>query len=393
MAATLYPLSMLAPRSKRQWAFGHAGDQFTGNPKYLFLWMAIHRPDMRVSWITGNKAVRHTLIQAGYRAHRRWSVRGMIAVLRAGVFVFGHGLGNVNTFLSGRAYLLNLWHGVGLKAIHLGFARGKTAQARQAARQSLIERALALEYLRPYDLLVTTSDMMQAHFAGQTELPPERCPQLGYPRLDGIADPALLAAVEAFDRANGFTWNAGGFAETYIYMPTYRDTGRPFLETALPDLNRLSRLLDGRNAVLYVKPHPNTRLELDTRFTNIRRWDDRVDVNAYLPRFTGLITDYSSVLYDYLFARNMGAILYTFDLKEYLAADRDLVFPFDDNVAGLRVSDFNALCDVLASGAALEPDQGQAALIRDRFWGGSPACASAAIVEHVEARLAGTAAS
>lgn len=386
MALTLYPLSRLVPRSRRQWAFGHAGDQFAGNPKYLFLWMAIHRPDLRVSWITGNEAVRRMLRNAGYRAYRRWSVGGMIATLRARVFVFAHGLGNVNATLSGGAYLLNLWHGVGLKAIHLGFARGKTAEARRVAGGSRLRRALAAEYLRPYDALVTTSDMMQAHFARQTELPPERCPQLGYPRLDGHADPALRAAVEAFDKANGFTWNADGFAETYIYMPTYRDTGRPFLDVALPDLDRLQRVLAKRNALLWVKPHPDTRGQLDER-ANIRRWDDRIDVNAYLPRMTGLITDYSSVLYDYLFARDTGAILYTFDLDSYLAADRDLVHPFEENVAGVRVADFDGLCAALESGAALAPDRGQAATIRDRFWGGSPACASAAIVAWVEARL------
>jgi len=386
LALTFSPLSKLVPRARRQWAFGHAGDQFAGNPKYLFLWMAIHRPDLRVSWITGDEGVRRMLRDAGYRAYCRWSVRGMIAALRAHVFVFGHGLGNVNATLSGGAYLLNLWHGVGLKAIHLGFARGKTAEARRAAGESRLRRALAVEYLRPYDALVTTSDMMQAHFATQTELPPERCPQLGYPRLDGNADPALLAAVEAFDKANGFVWNAGGFAETYIYMPTYRDTGRPFLDMALPDLDRLSRVLAGRHALLYVKPHPDTRGNLDERH-NVRRWDDRIDVNAYLPRMTGLITDYSSVLYDYLFARDTGTILYTFDLDAYLAADRDLVHPFEENVAGVRVADFDALCGTLESGAALVPDS-RTPVIRARFWGGSPDCASAAIVEHVMRELA-----
>ena len=387
-ALALLPIARAWRRSPRRWAFGHAGDVFAGNPRYLFLWLAIHRPDIRATWITGDAELRRRLRAAGYRAELRWSPAGALAALRARVFAFGHGLGNVNAPLAGGAFLLNLWHGVGLKAVHLGHPGGKTARARRDAGGSRLGRLAALEHLRPYDALVTTSDMMQRHFAAQTELPPERCPRLGYPRLDCAADPALARAAEALDRAIGFEWNADGFAETYIYMPTFRDTGRPFLDRALPDLARLQAILAGRNALLYLKPHPDTAAAVDARHPNIRRWDDRVDINAYLPRFTGLITDYSSVLYDYLFARDTGAILYTFDLDEYLAADRSLLYPFDENVAGLRVADFDALCDALRDGAALRPDpDGRAALIRERFWGGSPSPASPAVVAHVQRRI------
>lgn len=384
LALTLHPLSRLAPRSAKHWAFGHAGDIFAGNPRYLFLWMALHRPDIRVTWITGDRAVLRQLAAAGYRARARWSAGGMLAALRSGVFVFGHGLGNVNVHLSGGAFLLNLWHGVGLKPIHLGFGAGRTAQARRQA--TALGRLAAREYLQPYDALVTTSDMMQAHFAQQTELPVANCPQLGYPRLDCVADAALAEAVDQLDRAAGFAWDES-FAETYIYMPTYRDTGRPFLDQALPDPARLSAVLAARGALLYVKPHPQTSGSVAAT-ANIRAWPAGIDVNAYLARFTGLITDYSSVLYDYLFVRPTGAMLYVFDHDDYIANDRTLLYPFDENVAGLRVNDFDALCAALGDGAALgEEGAADVERIRRRFWGGSSLPASPAIVAYVEGRL------
>lgn len=385
----VYPLSGLFPRSSRQWVFGHSGDRFVGNPKYLFLWMALHRPDIRVTWITSNDEVRQTLAANGYRVRSRWSVAGMIAVLRARVFVFAHGVGNVNTLLSGGALLLNLWHGVGLKAVHLGHQSGKTARARSEAASGLVSRLSALQYLKPNDILVTTSDMMQTHFAEQFELPPSRCPQLGYPRLDCASDEELASLVKHMDGKAGFRLNPGGFDEIYLYMPTYRDTGRPFVAEALPDLGRLSDVLASRNALLYIKLHPDTHERLPNLPTNIRVWPDAIDVNAYLADCAGLITDYSSVLYDYLFVRPTGAILYTYDFERYISTDRSLLYPYDENVAGLRVLTFAELCDALRSGGAFDPSlQSSIVRIQDRFWGGSARPASPAIVEYVETRLA-----
>lgn len=383
----LYPLSGLWRRADDRWAFGHTRDVFAGNPKYLFLWMALHRPDLHLTWISASARTRRLLRANGYRARARWSPRGMLAALRAGTFVFAHGTDNVNAQLSRGAFLLNLWHGVGLKAVHVGHEAGMTADAYRQA-MGAVARLFVLHHIIPYDAVVSTSDLMQAHFAAQFRLPPDRCPQLGYPRLDCVADPALARLAEELDHSVGFEMNPDGFREVYIYLPTFRDTGRPFFERALPDLDRLSGILKARDALLYLKPHIRTLEHFSANYPNIRIWPDAIDFHTYLGRFTGLITDYSSVLYDYLFLKQTGAILYTFDFEEYVTRDRALIYPYEDNVAGLRIATFDALCDVLRDGAALDPAGApNATAIRARFWGGSCAPASPAIVDYVERQL------
>lgn len=381
----LYPLSRLVPRDPRRWAFGHTKDAFGDNPKYLFLWMALHRPDIRIAWLTGSRETLRMLRDAGYTAHLRWSPKGMIAAQRSRVFVYSHNVGNVNVALSNGALRVNLWHGVGLKAVHFGHRTGVAVRLRELGK-TFVGRFRVHQYLAPADVFVTTSDFTQAHFSGQFELPREKCPQLGYPRLDCAADPKLAEAARTIDRKAGFALNPDGFAEIYIYVPTYRDSQRPFLDQALPDLARLSEALRARNALLYVKPHPRTPAATAFGHDNIRRWPDAIDFNTYLAEFKGLITDYSSVLYDYLFVRPTGAILYTFDYAEYQAADRALLYPFDENVAGLRIETFDALCDALRDGAAFDPAlSANVERIRQRFWGGSARPASPAIVDYVEA--------
>ena len=386
----LYPLSALAPRSRRRWVFGYLNNKFLGNPKYLFLWMALNRPDLDVSWITGSEDTRRMLTANGFRAHRRWSPPGIWAALRAGVYVFAHEVSSVNLQLSKGAFLVNLWHGVGPKGVKYGYKGGGPSPIPGGG--GMLARARSLVHTLPPDIVVTTSDFMQEHYARQFRLPPEDCPQLGYPRLDCSADRRLMAVVKELDRAEGFTFNPGGFDEVYIYLPTFRDTQRPFLEQALPDLDRLSRVLAGRKALLWIKPHIWTEWRLPPGHANIRRWPEEIDFNPYLSEFTGLVTDYSSALYDYLHERPTGAILYTFDYEEYLSKDRALLYPFEDNIAGLRVSTFDELCRAIEKGSAFDATlAADVERIRRRYWGGSPRPASPAIVGYVERRLAGAA--
>lgn len=375
IAVALYPLSVAAPRGVNRWVFGHAGESFAGNPKYLFLWMRLYRPDIAAIWITGSAGTARVLAAHGLPVARRWSLKGMAAVLRAKVFAFSHDPADVNAPLSRGAFHLNLWHGVGVKALHTG--------ARPAGRL----RAWVRSFLYiPYQRVVSTSDMMQAHFSHAFALAPERCPQLGYPRLDWAGDARLAALAKAVDPE--FRLRDEGVREAYLYLPTFRDTGRAFLDEALPDPGALARVLEARRGVLYVKPHPRTPYTLGEDHPSIRRWPDTVDFQPYLGEIDGFITDYSSVLYDYLAVRWEGAILYTFDYDEYVAGDRALAHSFDDNVAGLRVASFAALCDALSSGAALEEaDHEQVDEVRARFWGGSRHPASAAIVDFVEREI------
>src|SRR5690554_5904575 len=101
---TAYPLSGLTPRSKRVWVFGHMRDLFAGNPKYLYLWLSIYRPDIEAIWLTGSHETRRMLLESGYRAHSRWSVAGVCAALRAKIYVTAHGADTINPHLCRGAF-------------------------------------------------------------------------------------------------------------------------------------------------------------------------------------------------------------------------------------------------------------------------------------------------
>ncbi len=383
----VYPIGIIMPRSRKRWVFGHQGDTFAGNAKYLFLWMTLNRPDIDVVWLTGDKVTRDSLAASGYKSYLRWSWSGIRVALFSRVFVFCHSVVDTNLQLSRGALLLNLWHGVGLKPIQLN-EKGSVISQHLKYQSKLLTKAFYLGSLVKPDWVVTTSDFTQKHFADQFGMDIAACPKLGYPRLDVVADPILLEAAKVISPSQEIDADFGAFKEVYMYMPTFRDSGRPFLEEALPDLEELSEALRQRNALLYIKLHRKTELEFASTFPNIKPWPEQADCYIYLFRFNLLITDYSSILYDYIFYKGAGVIIYTFDFDKYQKFDRSLLYSFEENIIGTRISDFAGLCLCIAEGtalAAISPcDLGR---IRDKFWGECAAPVSPQIVTYIESQI------
>jgi CDP-glycerol glycerophosphotransferase (TagB/SpsB family) len=377
----VYPLSKLIPRRADLWLFGHQDGAFAGNSKALFLWVVTNRPDVRAVWITSDRQVRRMLEGRGLPVAAKPGVAATWLAARAGAYFYCHGPADISVALSRGALLVNLWHGVGLKSL----AWGNPTTVESIYRSSgWIDSSLKLSLRIMPDVLVTTSEAMQQHFASQFQLPLERCPPLGYPRLDLARDRRLAELIRQLPGGDPRELWPEGVEEVYAYVPTYRDSRGVFAREAIPRLDKLEDILRSRNAVLYIKPHRHTAGEWVTG-ERVRLWP-KVDLDAALPHLTGLITDYSSVHYDYIFHRSMGSILYLFDEEEYLSADRLLLYPLRENTAGWIASSFEELLHLIASGAALQ-EHARLAEVREKFWGRTQAPASPRIAAYVDELL------
>jgi CDP-glycerol glycerophosphotransferase (TagB/SpsB family) len=384
--ALLYPIAKLMPRRKDLWLFGYQRGGFAGNSKALFLWGCEHRPDIRSVWISPNAEVVRLLRAHGYSAYRKGSIKGIWLCLRAGAYFFCHGPEDISLPLSGGAFLVNLWHGVGLKATAYG---DPNSQHYRYSRPTTgwLDRIRHRGVRISPDVLVSTSEFTQAHFSSQFGLPSERCPPLGYPRLDSVQDPALAERLSRFAGSEPRALWPQGVEEVYAYVPTYRDSKRSFLGDAFPDIERLNAVLERRNAVLFLRLHRHTHEHAGIGTERIRLWPKGVDLDVSLPHLTGLITDYSSVHYDYIYHSDRGSILYPFDEAEYCEQDRLLLYPFAENTAGYRAGNFDELVSLLDSGEALRPHP-DAARVRRKFWGDATGPASLRVSRHVEQLLA-----
>jgi CDP-glycerol glycerophosphotransferase (TagB/SpsB family) len=178
-----------------------------------------------------------------------------------------------------------------------------------------------------------------------------------------------------------------GIGEIYAYLPTFRDTGRDFLQRALPDLPALDAVLRQRNALLYLKLHRHTADRLPALGERIFMWPAAADFYAHLDELSGLITDYSSVYYDYIHGLSTGAILYAFDEDQYTVSDRSLLYPYRNNTVGARAATFVDLLRILRNGEAFvrQPELSE---IRSKFWGDASETACARITRYLDHWLA-----
>lgn len=361
---TLYPLSFLLRRNEKIWVFGSYRNSFSDNAKYQFLWTSNNARDIKPVWISGSKKLIKELRSKGYAAHSRWSLAGLITTLKAGVYVYSSYLSDINFLTSGRAKRVNLWHGVGLKKIEFKIDSGPL-RAIYGNSTANWNRLLAPHAFARPDIMLSTSPMMTDHFSACFRIGQKNCFEAMYPRLALRTNTELMKQALQFGQYDEIKEKIDGFGNRWIYMPTWRDDQSKNISTALPDLRSLNESLKHSNSVLFIKAHPNEALSAPPNESNIVFWDNNIDIYPLLPEFDGLITDYSSILYDFLAIEKKRIILYNYDYEDYIANSRDFAYPYRDNITGTWVTNFQDLCEHLKHPflvAEFNPS------IREKFW-------------------------
>lgn len=362
---TLYPISFLVPRKANLWLFGCYSNQFADNSKYQYLWTTRNARDIEAIWISGSRVVVEKLRAEGYTAYMRWSWAGLVSGLRAGVYVYSSYLEDINFFTSGTAMRVNLWHGVGLKKIEFKIKEGHLKKYFRTAWWNPYRLLLPDKFARP-DFFLSTSPLMTEHFSECFRIPPERCFEGMYPRLTLHKDPDLLEQALKFGQYDEIKEALKPFTRKWVYMPTWRDNQSGGISVAIPEVTSLNAALTASNSVLVIKAHPNEKLPDMANASNIIRWDNAIDIYPMLDSFDGLVTDYSSVLYDFIAIGKTQIILYTYDFKDYTSNSREFAYPYTDNTTGKMVSDFAGLCTSISENPF--PTNTFNKNILDRFW-------------------------
>jgi CDP-glycerol glycerophosphotransferase (TagB/SpsB family) len=340
------PLCLVAwvfPRDQRLWVFGAwHGRQYADNARYLYRHVRDREPTLRAVWLAHDPAVVRQVAKEGGEAELAYSWRGILVALRAGVFLVTHSSEDVNTHASLGGRLINLTHGTPLKRM------GKDARAlRNDAVTLLFERYLRrlLPGKRRAEMLLVASEEGQQRMISAFELPFERVVPLGYPRWDAFAEGGgdLL-------RRQGIDPDA--YAGILLYAPTLRLRGRGELDLAQGErLERLLPWLASERLLLLIRGHTSLKMTgVQALLASGSPWLREApvsmfpDVNALLPAVDGLITDYSSLMYDYA-CLNRPIILMAPDLDDYLNADVGIYGDYLSDAPGPVIDHWQQLPD------------------------------------------------
>jgi CDP-glycerol glycerophosphotransferase (TagB/SpsB family) len=347
-AAVLVLVSLVVPRSKRIWAFGSwYGGRFADNPKYFFLHCASRERDaVHAVWLSMSSTVVRRIRALGFPAYHRLSPSGLWYALRAGVYIFDCRVMDVSSVASSGAVKVNLWHGVPLKMIERDIPQANNALA-QANHGSPLVKA-ANKVLRPqlsekYDYILGTSRATCERFAKAFGVERQQVLDGGYPRTDVLLsrdDDARFRMPEEERVIEQCRAYARDGVRVMLYMPTFRDW-RNDADRVIPiDWKALDEALQAHGGALFCKLHPNDQARVPdlSAMRRIHLIPSSVDPYPILKHTDALISDYSSIFFDYLLL-DRPLVFYPYDLDDYRKYSRALYDDYDSVTPGPKATD------------------------------------------------------
>jgi len=352
----VYWLVGLMPRRPDLWVFGSwGGYRFADNSAAFF----IHCNDaideqVTLVWISRRPDIVQHLRNQGYTAYWIWSPGGIWNAMRAGLHIFDCFPKDANFWLSRGAKKINLWSGVPLKVFERDIDNPGNRYYK-LFHGNVLERGL-LGLMMPWhlvkpDLMIATSDETARITSRAFAVFDSQVCVTGFPRNDALIDPSMLTVRDPQKVPEVFRNAALSDKTVLLYLPTFRDTGGAFINF---DWNVLDEQLGRNNAVLFFKTHPVDTSVYKTDYENIFLLPQAVEVYSLLPGTDALISDYSSVIFDYMLL-DRPIIYYTPDLVDFESGCRSFNFrPAEVAVGPLCISfeEFTRAIDQVCDNAA-----------------------------------------
>ena len=315
----LWPFSRLLPRRRSRWLVGENRGWPTGDNGYWFTrYCHETRPGQTVRLVIDRQSP--------------WYDRGT----REGLPVIAYG-GPRHAWAYLRATTAFYTHLpsdlICLRCFDLFGFRGKLVYLHHGVLGFKAFDSLYRHYLGVMDLFTVAAPFEREILIDQERFPRQRIAMTGYPRHDRLK---LSSAV----------------SRKILYMPTHRSTYdgaesegqlRAHTERLLRS-PRLHRLLESHDVHLVALPHPYLKslVTLSTSNPHIRIVPPgTTELNRLMEESALLITDYSSVAWDFL-QRGRPVVFYRFDLDGY-RRDRSSYLDLDDETLGPVAHNQNVL--------------------------------------------------
>ncbi|MGW9176612.1 bifunctional glycosyltransferase/CDP-glycerol:glycerophosphate glycerophosphotransferase [Streptomyces decoyicus] len=328
------------PVKKRTVVFeSHLGKQFSDSPRAIYEEMRRQGLEFEAIW---SYAGSPKDFPKGVTLVKRWSLPYLKALAQAEFWVDNQSYPLKLTKRPETTYL-QTWHGSALK--NMGFDQPSLkAQTRQqqAEQQRSLDR---------FDRFLIRSEHDVHTLAKAFRLKEKTLLRVGYPRNDALVRARQReAALGARER--GPLAAELGIAEdktVLLYAPTFRKAGGRHGRFELPfDVERFADQF-GDRYVLLVRSHYLNHVVLPpTVQGRVIDVSARHDVTPLLELADGLITDYSSVMFDYALL-DRPLVFFTYDYDEYVHEGRGTYFDLLEHAPGPVVRTEDAFHDAIKS--------------------------------------------
>ncbi len=355
-ALPLYALGALASvfvaRVDDLWVFG-CGSGVGEGSLALFRFARQADATLRLTWLARDEQDLAAARALGIPAVLKLSRRGFWLTLRARVVVVTHGFGDVNRFGQRGAVVVQLWHGIPLKLIQLDSAATTRISVPVVSAQvrGLLRRFYRRGY-RSIALMPAASELVAQRLRTAFALPADRVVVTGDPRDDVLSNgPALERSSLARQVLTAALDTDPGDSRLVLYAPTWRDGEADPAVPTDEEWARIDAWLRDAGAMLLVRPHPNGVGDYAAGIAgspNIQLLSSarQSDLTPVLDAIDLLVTDYSSVAFDY--SLTGGPILFIAPDQESYTGSRGLYEPYREFSGGREVRSWSGVLDQLS---------------------------------------------
>lgn len=220
--------------------------------------------------------------------------------------------------------IVQVWHGAGA---FKKFGHSTVGKSFGSSEQYLKHVKVHSNYTK----VIVSTEKVIPFFAEAFQISPNHILPLGLPRTDFLFNEEKLAATkerlyEVYPQLKG--------RKLILFAPTYRGSGYVLKEELNLDFNQLQAILGPEYAII-VKYHPyvHDQLEIKASLKDfVFNLDEHFATEEILVVSDILVTDYSSIIFDYsLLGRPMA--FFATDLEAYIS-ERDFYYDYEDFVPG-----------------------------------------------------------
>lgn len=313
-------LDIIIPKNEKSILFASNGlRNFSGNSKALFdCFLNDNVYTVKYTEIKQSKSKYYINLK---------SIEGLVYFLRCKYLIGTHGSGDFYYPFGNKKIFIQTWHGTPLKKMGLC----------DESRSPKINASLKKEFSK-INFLLSSSEMVTSSLIRCFGIEEDKILNIGYPRNDKLI---------SYEKKNTLQEKLGK-KKIILYAPTFRDWQQTIL-FPFDDMNyeHLNDVLIQNDAVILIRCHVNDSGQVPIGFDSIVDfgYSKCADISSVLGDVDLLITDYSSIYFDFLLL-DRPCLFIPYDYYEYKEM-RGFLY---DSYEGLMVGDcINSASDLLDS--------------------------------------------
>ncbi|MBO1199407.1 CDP-glycerol glycerophosphotransferase family protein [Staphylococcus simiae] len=321
------------------------GKQFNDNPRALYEYLK-ETSDYKLIWGV-KKGHEQIFIENDVPYVRRFSLKWLLVMPRASYWI-------INTripawfYKSSKIKYLQTWHGTPLKKIGLDIQDVHMPNTNtQQYRKNIV-----LESER-WDYLISPNQYSTKIFNQAFKVDKSKIIETGYPRNDKLVNKQYN---ESYINEIKKQLNIPKNKKVIMYAPTWRDdeyiTKGSYKFNVSFDVDKLRQVI-GDEFVLLLRMHYLVTTRVDENDNFLKDVSDYTDVSDLYLISDILITDYSSVMFDYGILKR-PQIFYAYDLENYDQNLRGFYLDYYKELPGPIAKNENELLDLLKESGSLK---------------------------------------